>query len=201
MSCDLPFRERASQLLSRLEIAECDCPLPKRCTCDGPCECPPDLFPGPCHHVKAFAARFLAAPFPLSFDEWRDLMRLVNPDEYAEPPSALAPAEALTRQGRVAVMALRDGWRDGKSAHQTGLYHPRDLWRAQPKDDGIQAGPEAHRGSNGAKDVTERMSSRWEEEEPPFDVEEAAGAGIVARRWREMKAREAAERLLQQGVA
>lgn len=136
------------RLLVRLEIPDrCACPpatrKPLPCSCDEPCDCPVHL-PPPCGHI-------LARDHALSLAEWAELLVLVLPEDYTEPPPPTAPALALTRAARQAVYAERlEGGRH--------LYHDRDLWRRQPVDDTLKTGCAAIRVMNGYLDPDQRLA-------------------------------------------
>ena len=121
------------QLLARLDVEPCTCPLEWEQHEDG--DDPDAWHLVPCPHV-------LAAPrHSLSLRDWAELQRLLCPADYADPPEPEAPAIALTAAARVEVYSQRQG-------HKMHLYHDRDLWR---KDEGRRrVGVQAVRAPNGA---------------------------------------------------
>jgi hypothetical protein len=105
-----PLRE----LLRQLEIPDCGCKAvyaPCRCPDRPRCDCPPKLYGEPCPHTKA-------KDHGLSLAEWAELLRAHNArvirpgedgaekDGYGDP-NPDAPAVALTREARLAVMERR----------------------------------------------------------------------------------------------
>ena len=102
-----------ARLVARLEIPDCGCradPLP--CGCDGPCDCPV-LLPPPCEHIRRAAHQL---PLP----EWAELLELLWPNDYTEPPPPAVSALVISREARVALLA-------GRHDRGEGLYHPLDL--------------------------------------------------------------------------
>ena len=143
MSTYLPRRaldQRQVRILLRLqEIPDCGCKvkyqpwcqLGNRLGCEdrqesGECDCP--RLPGPpCEHIQTIDPN----KFLLSIDEWIELLRLVDPQDYDDPPPPAAPAMVYSRAARIAVMAERHGSDpDFAAAH---LYHADDLLRAPPE--------------------------------------------------------------------
>lgn len=126
-------------LLRMQEIPDCGCKVKYQPWCqlgDRPgcperqqaseCDCP--RLPGPpCPHIEAIDYH----DFPLSTDEWIELLRLVDPEDYNDPPPPAAPGLAFDRQTRVALYAMRHGPNPDVAACH--LYHPDDLSKAPPE--------------------------------------------------------------------
>lgn len=122
-----------------MEIPDCKCRTVFRPWCQlsggagcpdrqtqGECDCP--RLPGPpCEHVRAIDAD----DFPLTLDEWGELLSLYEPQDYDDPPPALAPAIVVSRQARIAVYAERHGADPDVALFH--LYHPDDLAQAPPE--------------------------------------------------------------------
>ncbi len=152
--CDC--RERVRRMLDALDLPNCQCPLTWACTeveiivgCDwtGPItETEKRWTLQQCEHVLA------AWPHTLSVKDWATLLLMLQPAGYAEPKKLPAPALVLRREARVAIYTER-------AACKQQLYHPADLWRRQPANDDIHAGPVAENEANGAPVVHQRLGN------------------------------------------
>jgi hypothetical protein len=167
-------RRLEAEILRRLDVPDCDCPLFLTCPCrqDCPpgirdqcrhcreeCDCPPALHQPACAHV-------LSADHALSLDDWEQLLLLAYPGPDGPPPPPSAPTaerRAWHRQrdngyGEPHAPLLAEEV-DGPDAmvdlfvlrhdHGVGLRHPEDLRR----DNELQAGPRVSRFRNGEDDV------------------------------------------------
>lgn len=112
-----PTLEDLDRLLHQIEVPACGCSFkPKKCSCRSRgvrCYCPP-LYPPPCPHVRAVWHH-------LTPGEWYALLARAYPTEYATPKPASAPVKCLTREARIAVMAMR-------FSRGEALKHPGDLY-------------------------------------------------------------------------
>lgn len=149
MSCYLPELGSAPtadaqlrELLRRLEILDCGCPVDRACPCGegcepgadcphcrGECDCPPAAFQPPCRHTAE-------RDHSVSVEEWAQLLLLAYPEDYAEPRiprSGFRAALVVSVSSRVDVMAKR---------RRAGLplYHPDDLWRQDEASVGAVVG-------------------------------------------------------------
>lgn len=116
-----PFtRTQILELVSRLEIPDCNCKLERLRFCElegqpcvGNCECPHLYRYPPCEHV-------LARNHSFPWDKWVQLMHLSDPQEYGDRPLA-PPSNVLSREARVGVMQIR-------FSCGLGLFNERDRW-------------------------------------------------------------------------
>jgi hypothetical protein len=153
--------------------AGCDT-TPLDCNCDEPCDCPV-LPPPPCEHVTG-------RTHGLALSDWAELLEAHrpfdrnDPDCYGEPPAPADFEPVLSREARVAQM----------SARQTSGRGLRHASRVNEED--LAVGTRAGRYRNGtAYQDGLRLYAPEEDEAPAWDVDEIAGQGIVAERWRAMK--------------
>ncbi len=137
--------EKLAALLARLDVPECGCRTP--CFCLGgpggdagfPPVCPgPDVCTAcpakPCAHVSGIDAR----DFPLSIDEWTDLLCGHDPAGCGEPPAPEQPTMAMTREGKLGVLIRR-------AEDERALHHAADVRHVGPQsDDGQVAGAIDH---------------------------------------------------------
>lgn len=107
------------------------------------CNCKPDEV---CPHVA------LAPDHDLNLEEWAELLQRVFPGQFTEPPPPSAPAVALSRQARVAVLEER-------RARRMALWHPLDSWRQENHVE-FEVEVQAVRLRNGAVDPEERLTAR-----------------------------------------
>ncbi len=94
-----------------------------------------------CRHLTAFCRRSLLRAFPLSIDEWADLLAELDRAEYLEPLTRGPGALALSREARVAVYAAR-------VAAGQSPWNNLDSWRGDHMD---AVGVASHRRLNGTK--------------------------------------------------
>lgn len=157
-------RERLSIFIQSLEIPDCGCPTEiVPCGCDGPCLCP-TLFGTPCPHIQARNHR-------LSIDQWADL--LSRDDEYREPPLPPVTLPILSQEARVEQYRQR---------HEKGLA----LFPKLPMPD-LAAGVRVHNGPNGIPFEDGLGLSCQADVDEIFDLDQIAGSGIVAERWRSQR--------------
>ncbi len=123
-----------------------------RC-CAGDCDHAPMLYQDPCHHVAGHDWEVRGG---LDFERWVELIYLVNPELFEEPPPAPAAALVLRREARVTVYAQRIGPDPERPRYR--LAHPGDLWRHQADDDGVRVGIVAERVENGYLDPDQRLA-------------------------------------------